>query len=157
MILHHITNENGVEDTHWYVDLQISASKVVRNMLIDTGASISTLGIKTVARLYEQNESDIIKYIKNSGVHDRLVKNTATNDRIELYGIYVRNVKLGDVSMPVLKAYTRLDGYISNLIGMDVISACKLDLNYGKQGNADMVLSFYNPDVSGSAEIKALK
>ena len=46
MILHHITNENGVEDTHWYVDLQISASKVVRNMLIDTGASISTLGIR---------------------------------------------------------------------------------------------------------------
>ena len=101
MTFHHIKNEEGLQDTHWYVDLKVSDTKTVKNMLIDTGASISTLGIKTVARLYEQSETDIINYLKGSGVADKLEKYTATNDRIELYGIYIRNVKLGDMNLPV--------------------------------------------------------
>ena len=156
MTFHHIKNEEGLQDTHWYVDLKVSDTKTVKNMLIDTGASISTLGIKTVARLYEQSETDIINYLKGSGVADKLEKYTATNDKIELYGIYIRNIKLGDTNLPVLKAYTRLDGYVSNLIGMDILAACEMRLDYTKQGTADMDLSLYNPDVLGAVEIKSL-
>ena len=156
MIFHHIQNENGIDDVHWYVDLQITKTRFVRNMLIDTGASISTLGIKSVARLYEQSEKNIIKYLTESSISDKLVKRTATNDEIELYGIYIRNIKLDDTDIPILKVYTRLDGYVSNLIGMDILKNCEIKLDHQHTGIAYLDISQYSPIIEGSAEIKSL-
>lgn len=115
------------------------------------------MGIKTVARLYEQSESDVITYLLKSGVSDKLVKYTATNDKIVLYGIYIRNVKLGNVDFPILKAYTRIDGYVSNLIGMDILKLCRTELVFLQSGTAHIDVSQYIPNVEGSAEIKSLK
>ena len=156
MTFHHIKNENGIEDSHWYIDLNISKTKTVRNMLIDTGASITTLSIKSLARIYGQSERNIIQYLNSSKICDERLKYTATNDGVKLVGVYLRNVTMGDVVFPVLKVYTRLDGYVRNLVGMDILSACDTVLYYGERAEARIDMDKYNPDIVGAVEIVTL-
>ena len=157
MKFHHICNENGKEDTHWYVDLQVGNRITIKNMLVDTGASITTLNIKSIARIYGQGESEIRNYIIGSDITDKLTKYTATNDIIKLYGVYIRNIQIGDTQLPILKVYTRVDGYVSNLIGMDILSNCKVELLHKVMGIADMDTSLYCPMIDGAGEIKKLR
>lgn len=156
MKLHHIENEFGFQDIHWYTDLEISRDVVIRNLLIDTGASISTLNIRSLARIYKQREQVITDYLRSLDISDKLCKCTATNESIVLHGVYLRNVLLGDSLIPVFKVYTRLDGYVSNLIGMDIISACYTIMNYNNKATADIDFDKYAPNVKKSAEIKRL-
>ena len=73
MKLHHIVDENGKSDTHWYADMQVSDDMTIRNILIDTGASISTLNIKSLSRIYEKSEKDVREYLLASGITDKIV------------------------------------------------------------------------------------
>ena len=157
MRFHHIMDQNGHNNFHWYVDLHVSDSIVIKNILVDTGASISTLGIRSLARIYKMSEASMKEYLTESEITDKVTRFTATKDSVELNGVFLRDVKLDDTDLKVFKVYTRLDGHVSNLIGMDIISACHTDLKHLDEGKASFDSEMYKPDVSGAAEIKALQ
>ena len=89
MKFHHIMDQNGHNNSHWYVDLHVSDSIIIKNILVDTGASISTLGIRSLARIYKMSEASMKEYLTESEITDKVTRFTATKDSVELNGVLV--------------------------------------------------------------------
>ena len=144
---------DGKYTTHWRTTMQISQNNTVE-MLLDTGSSISTVNSISLETLYKMFHNDFSNYIRSTSL-DLQESKLANSSRINLYGIYLRNVIIGGVFLPSIKLYTSIDSEINNLIGMDIIRCCELYIN-GDYGSCTFDLEKYNPNISGCCEIKSL-
>lgn len=145
---------NGIKGIHYYTDLVIPNVKGRIPMLIDTGASKSIIDLDIVVKMYDMTLKDVINLVKRSST-DTYTLITATKSKEVFYGIYIRNVSIGDVPIPIFKAYVNLDRSANNLLGMDFISNCELLIS-GSYGSCKLFDTIYNVDISGCSEICSL-
>ena len=160
--------EKGKGSLHWYTSVALSKDLKVRNALIDTGASFSTIECRLLAMLNYQELDDFREMVRSTSSdvimphlaiepNDDGAKTGETGKDRRLHGVLIRNVKVGEDDYPYIKVYTSLDYVVDNIIGMDILRCYDFRMNLDEaSANLDHLIE-YKPKIDGSAEIKVLQ
>lgn len=153
----------GKDSVHWYTTLSLSRNLSVRNALIDTGASFSTIECRLLAMLNYQDLEEFRKAVRATSKdvitpHLAMESDDGKNKKeIQLHGVLIRNVKVGGDDFPYIKVYTSLDYVVDNIVGMDILRCYDIRMNMDDASAKLEHLDEYKPKTDRSAEIKVFQ
>lgn len=95
---------------------------------VDTGATHTTLNVKTLAQVLNTTVFKVRRVLRDGGKQH--IGYTIANDTVEyLTPCVLRNVTVGDIFLPKFNVQV---GTVNNLLGMDFLQCCELHSNPGE-------------------------
>lgn len=117
-------------DKAWYVKLRTAIASA--DLLVDTGAGISCLGVRDLAKLFGKTDSEIESYFAKC---TPATKYTIDGAPIQLYPFEIPKVMLGDRLLPRFYCLVSMNPNFQSVVGLDLLSCGITHLQFKDKGN----------------------